>query len=194
MNIKEGQGKIFLFNLIAILFFTILFALQNNWEFMIYVAVVIFFALIIIKSNKIVNYPNYVLWLLSIWAFFHMAGGGLYFFGIRLYDIVFINIIGAPYYILRYDQVIHAYGFFCATLAMYYLIKPMLKKHDRWISLGIVIAMAGLGLGALNEIIEFLVTIMASSTGVGGYVNTSLDLVFNLIGAIFAVIFVKNKK
>ena len=44
--------------------------------------------------------------------------------------------------------------------------------------------MIGLGFGGLNEIIEFGATVISPNTGVGGYVNTALDLVADLIGAL----------
>jgi hypothetical protein len=46
-------------------------------------------------------------------------------------------------------------------------------------------AIAGMGLGALNEIVEFIAVLTLPETGVGGYVNTSLDLTANTIGAAF---------
>ena len=58
-------------------------------------------------------------------------------------------------------------------------------------SLSIVIAMAGLGVGGLNEIIEFIATVVMPETGVGGYMNTALDLVADLVGAVLAVIFLR---
>ena len=54
-------------------------------------------------------------------------------------------------------------------------------------SLGLVLVMAGLGFGAFNEILEFLVMCAVPKAGVGGYVNTSLDLCSNMIGAIMAL-------
>jgi len=194
MEFKKGEKQILWTNLIAIILFTIIYFIQKNYEFIIYVGVIVFFFALIFRNLRVIKYPNFVIWLLSVWAWLHMAGGALYFAGTRLYDIVLLNIVGAPYYILRYDQAIHAYGFFTATFAMYYLIKPLLKKHDRWYSLGIVIVMAGLGAGALNEILEFFATVVAPSTGVGGYINTSLDLVFNLIGAIIAMVSIRWMK
>ena len=40
-----------------------------------------------------------------------------------------------------------------------------------------------MGFGALNEVIEFIATLMVPNTNVGGYVNTGWDLVANMIGA-----------
>jgi hypothetical protein len=48
-------------------------------------------------------------------------------------------------------------------------------------------AFASMGLGAVNEIIEFVAVLVFPQTNVGGYANTALDLVFNSFGAIFSV-------
>jgi len=42
---------------------------------------------------------------------------------------------------------------------------------------------AALGLGALNEVVEFLATLAHHGAHVGGYRNTGWDLVCNVIGA-----------
>ncbi|MGA1876005.1 MAG: DUF2238 domain-containing protein [bacterium] len=154
-----------------------------------YIGVIIIFLLLIVATNNKVHYPNEILWGLTIWALLHMAGGGLYIRGIKLYEIILLP-ISRTYSIFRYDQFVHIVGFGVATLLMYHLIKPSLSGQ-KWIALSIVIVMAGLGVGALNEIIEFLATVCVPETGVGGYINTSLDLVADLIGAIMAMIFIK---
>ena len=46
---------------------------------------------------------------------------------------------------------------------------------------------AGLGFGALNEVVEFAATLLVPETNVGGYRNTGWDLVANLFGATAAV-------
>ncbi len=195
MLLKKGQLSILLANFIGLFIFTLLFMSRQNYEFLIYIAVIVFFLLLILLTNKKVNYPNIVLWGLTVWAFLHMSGGGIYIKGKRLYEAILIPLVGAPYHIFKYDQFVHAVGFGVATLAMYYLLKPLLKKENsKWIALSIVIIMAGLGVGALNEILEFIATVITPETGVGGYINTSLDLVFNLVGAILAMIFIRIKE
>jgi hypothetical protein len=39
------------------------------------------------------------------------------------------------------------------------------------------------GLGALNELIEFTAALIMAQTNVGGYLNTGWDLVANFVGA-----------
>jgi uncharacterized membrane protein YjdF len=187
-NLKRGQQPIFLFNMAAIIIFSAIFISRLNLEFMFYVAIIIFFLFVIVLTNHRVDYSLHVLWGLSLWALMHMSGGAVFIGGTRLYDIILIPLIGEPYLIFKYDQLVHIIGFGVATVAMYQLLKPSIGK-GHWISLSIVIIMAGLGVGALNEIIEFVASVAVPESGVGGYYNTSLDLVSDLVGAIIAAIY-----
>ena len=194
MLLKKGQVPIFIVNAVALGAFTILFASRKNYEFLLYIGVIIFFLAVILGTNKRVDYSNGVLWGLTAWALLHMSGGGLYVGKIKLYEIILIP-VSEKYHIFRYDQFVHIVGFGVATLVMYYLIKPLLRPNlDRWIALSIVVVMAGLGVGALNEIVEFAATVLVPETGVGGYINTSLDLVSDLVGAVIAVMIIRTKR
>ncbi len=175
-------------NIILLIIFTAIFIYRRNLEFLIYVGVIIFFLIVIWMTRNKVNYPSIVLWGLSFWAFLHMVGGGIYLNGKKVYQLMLWPIIGKPYNILKYDQFVHFFGFGVATLVMFYLIKPYLVKDKVGkVALSIVIIMAGLGVGALNEIIEFVTVVIMPETGVGGYENTALDLVSNLLGAMVAM-------
>ncbi|MBD3307100.1 DUF2238 domain-containing protein [candidate division KSB3 bacterium] len=190
--LKHGQFPIFLVNVIALLGFSLLYIQRQNYEFLIYVGVIVFFLCLILLTNNRVNFPNNVLWGLTAWSLLHMAGGGLYFGGTKLYGIMLVPLVGDPYYIFKYDQLVHIVGFGVATLAMYALLKPLLREDRRtWTALSIVVIMAGLGVGALNEIIEFAATVLVPETGVGGYENTALDLVADLIGALGAMGYIR---
>jgi len=89
----------------------------------------------------------------------------------------------------RYDQVVHTFGFFCATLAAWEALRAAVRPLGTLrptfgpISAAVLI---GLGLGALNELIEFAATEILPDTNVGGYRNTGWDLVSNAVGAIAA--------
>ncbi len=190
--IKKGQLPILLVNIITLICFSILFVRRQNYEFLLYVGVIIFFLVLILLTNRKVNLPNNVLWGLTAWSLLHMAGGGLYIGGKKIYELILIPLVGDPYYIFRYDQFVHIVGFGAATLAMYALLKPSLRENlNRWVSVGIVVVMAGLGVGALNEIVEFLATVLVPETGVGGYINTSLDLVADVVGAVIAMVYIR---
>jgi len=173
--------------------FSLFFLSSQNYEFLIYVGIILFLGLLVFFTDNKVNYPNGVLWGLTLWAFLHMAGGGLSVAGERLYDKILIPMVGEPYNIFKYDQLVHMIGFGVATYLMYVLLAPFLKKDARKTSrLLLVIAMAGMGAGALNEVFEFMATLLASENGVGGYENTALDLVANLVGALLALVVIKK--
>lgn len=196
MKLKKGQLPIFLVNIFFILVFSVSFITRENYEFLIYVGVLTFFIILILTTNKKVNYPNGLLWGLSAWALAHMAGGGILIEGQTLYATMLIPLIGKPYYILKYDQIVHAFGFGITTFVMWTLLKPLLKNPARnnKITIGILLVMAATGAGALNEIIEFIITVVEPKSGVGGYINNSLDLIFNLIGALIALTIIGKKE
>jgi len=194
MLIKKGQLPIIIVHSIALIIYTIIFLLRKNYEFLWYVAVIIFFMFLILFTNHKINYPNGLLWGLTIWSILHMSGGGVIINGTRLYDLMILPIIGAPYHIFKFDQFVHIVGFWVATLVMYTIIKHRLTKENKWVAISIVLVMASLGAGALNEIIEFFATIIIPDTGVGSYENTALDLVANLIGAIGAMMYIVVKE
>ena len=56
----------------------------------------------------------------------------------------------------------------------------------------LIVVLAVTGVGALNEIFELGAVVFTGSTGVGGYYNNALDLIFNLIGAIIGVMIGKR--
>ena len=193
MLLKKDQIPILITNIIALIIFSFVFFSRKNYEFIIYIGVIIFFLLVIVYSNKKINYPNGVLWGLTLWSVLHMSGGGIFIGGKKLYELMIFQIVGSPYNIFKFDQFVHIVGFWVATIVMYHLLKPLLKEK-KWISLSIVVVMAGLGVGALNEIVEFMATVIIPETGVGAYVNNSLDLVSNLVGAIGAMIYLIIKE
>jgi len=193
-NVKKYKLLLFI-NIILLMIFSCIFIYRKNLEFLIYVGVIIFFLFVIWFTRNKVNYPSIVLWGLTFWAFFHMVGGGIYLNGKKVYQLMLWPIIGEPYYILKYDQFVHFFGFGVATLIMFYLIKPyLIKENIGKVALSVVIIMAGLGVGAFNEIVEFITTVIVPESGVGGYENTSLDLVSNLLGAMVAMIYILKKE
>jgi len=194
MLIKKGQLPVITIHSVALIIYTIIFLSRKNYEFLWYICVIIFFMLLILFTNNKINYPNGLLWGLAVWSILHMSGGGIIINGTRLYDLMLLPIVGAPYHIFKFDQFVHIVGFYVATLAMYAVIKNRLKKENKWVAVSIVVVMAGIGAGALNEIIEFFASIVIKDTGVGNYENTALDLVANLIGAVGAMVYIVVKE
>ncbi len=196
-NLKKGQSIIFLINIIYLLIFLYIFIQRKNYEFVGYIVVVSLILILILYTNKKVNYPNIVLWGLTLWGIMHMCGGGILFNNgtMKLYAVILIPLTSLEYSIFRYDQLVHIIGFGVSTLIMYSILKAHINfKAKGKVALGIVVIMAGLGVGAINEIIEFTATVIVPETGVGGYINNSLDLVADLLGALIAWAYILIKK
>lgn len=158
---------------------------HQNKEFLFYIAVVVIIGGAIFAIHKRANFSAGLLWALSIWGLLHMLGGlvpipdGWPVGGKQvLYSLWLI-----PGYI-KYDNPIHAYGFFVATWACWEALSHTVKNIRSTFGILTLCALAGMGLGAMNEIVEFMATIMIPGTNVGGYENTGWDLVSNLIGSV----------
>jgi hypothetical protein len=167
------------------------FLLKRNFEFVIYVGVIIVCLALIVLTFFRVCYSAATLVGLTAWSMLHLAGGGVYINGVRLYEIILIP-LSTKYPILRYDQFVHTFGFAAATLTMFDLLRPLIKENlQHFVALSIVVIMAGLGVGAFNEIVEVLVSAVIPSSGVGGYLNTALDLIADLVGSLLAMAYIK---
>jgi len=186
-RIRKREAPIFVVNLAYILAFGATSIGRRNYEFLIYTAVIVLAFVLIAATQRQVKFTPLVLWGLTIWGLLHMAGGNVFLAGGRLYDLILIS-IAPKYQILRYDHFVHAVGFGTATLVAYHLLRPHLHEGiHNWLSLSALVALMGMGLGALNEMMEFFVVVVVPESGVGGYTNTALDLVFNALGALLAI-------
>jgi hypothetical protein len=85
----------------------------------------------------------------------------------------------------QYDHLVHASGVFAGTLVVWTMFRPSLAATGVGRRTGMIAlwVLGGLGLGAANETIEFVVTLLNDASHVGGYTNTGWDLVSNVVGA-----------
>jgi hypothetical protein len=141
--------------------------------------------------DRQVTLPIGVLWGLYIWLVLHLAGGiiqvpaAIVDTGMTNYSLY--NVRLHPW-LPRYDQFVHAFGFFLCTLggwralfvAGHRLVQPALGPL---IGAGLI----GMGCGGVNEVIEFVGTQIMPGTNVGGYVNTGWDLVSNMVGCLLGM-------
>lgn len=166
---------------------------QGNTEFIFYIVVMLVLIGVMTLVHRKVGLSTPLLWAFSVWGMLHMAGGlvpvpaGWPYDGEHgvLYSLWLI-----PDY-LKYDQVVHAYGFGITTwLCWHGLTTAMQRGFGIRVrpTLGMLTlcAAAGVGFGALNEVIEFIAVLSMPKTNVGGYMNTGWDLVANLVGAVAA--------
>lgn len=166
---------------------------RGNTEFIFYFVVMLVLIVLVYWADRRVIFPAIVLWMLSIWGLLHMAGGnvpvpadGIGFGSTAVpgeSSTVLYNLWLLPGRCLKYDQITHAYGFFAATSAVWHALRRTLGTSVPWtLGVFVVTATAGMGLGAVNEIVEYIAT-LRGPTNVGGYANNAQDLIFNAIGA-----------
>ncbi len=187
MLLTRRELPILIVNLIYMPIFVVIALSGRNYEFLLYVAVILIVGAMILWKQRSLRFGPTILWGLTIWGLAHMAGGNIRIGDGILYSLVLVPLVPA-YEVLRYDHAIHAFGFGVTTLLCYHLLKPYLKEGiTRWGMLLFLIVLMGSGFGAINEIVEFVAVATMPETGVGGYTNTALDLVFNLIGGVGAV-------
>jgi hypothetical protein len=191
LAIEKKHFILLVINTLVIVFFTIQFIVDQNYEFLLYVVSVVIFASIITYTHRFVRYSMPLLCMLSLWIFVHLAWWALSHDGTIWYEKVLLP-ISDTYNLIRYDQVIHMFWFFTATILAYEILKKELKpgKISFWIL--ILLMLAGCWFGAINEVLEFLVDQSVEISWVGWYINTSVDLVVNLIGSFLGVVFIKT--
>jgi uncharacterized membrane protein YjdF len=181
---------IIVFSLIYIAGFGAYFVSQGDMEFLWYVAVMVGFGVFVASTLKKTQFPDWILGGLSLWGLLHMAGGGVKVGEGVLYAWKFLPIYqGADpdFMLFKYDQAVHFYGFAITALAVHFLLRknyPTMSVFNR----ASLATLTSMGLSVVNEIAEFLALIFIAETGVGGFYNLELDLVFNTLGAVTAVI------
>jgi len=179
---------------ILLALFIIFSFVQGNMEFIIYAGVLIPFVILIHKTDAVFNYRKCALWGFDIWMLLHLLGGMASWHGVRFYDYMIINIVGDPYNVLKYDQVVHFYCFAVFAVLMGSVVSKIIKKDAHKFTVAVIAVLATMGVGALNEVIEFMPVVLFNSPGPGGYINTAIDLVMNMLGAIFGTWLYMRKK
>lgn len=175
------------FNFLYLLAFFIVCLVTGNREFLFYMAVMLGIAALVAILHFRVNLPYAALWALSVWGLAHMAGGNIHLPGDTRVLYNFWLILGY----LRYDHVVHAYGFGVSTWVTWLSIRGQLTHPFPRLGVLIVCVGVGMGLGAVNEVVEFIATLLIPDTNVGGYVNTGWDLVANFTGCLISAICIR---
>jgi len=165
----------------------------SNYEFLLYIGVVVLLMGVVWVIHGRVALTAGALWCLSIWGLAHMLGGLVIV--PESWPVMGTNRVLYSLWLipdrLKYDHVVHAYGFGVTTWVCWQGMRATLGGMAHRVrptpGLMVLCAAAGLGFGALNEVIEFAATLLVPETNVGGYLNTGWDLVANLFGATVAV-------
>lgn len=163
---------------------------EKNQEFLFYFVVMALLIAATVALHFRVGLHLGALWGLSAWGAAHMAGGlapipeswPIHGDAHVLYNLWLIPGL------LKYDQVVHAYGFGLVTWICWQGLQAAFAARglavQPTVGLLTLCAAAGNGFGAANELVEFIATLTLPGTNVGGYANTGWDLVANFTGTI----------
>ena len=187
--LKPHEWAVLVFSVLYVACFGVYFLSIGNIEFLWYILTMLVLMVLLLLGARAAAFPPFLLWGLSLWGLAHMAGGGIQVDGAVLYAYRLMDIAGnGELTVLKYDQVVHAYGFGVASLVLWHLLRRAYPSMRSTKSIYVYPFLGGMGLGAVNEIIEFLAVIALPDTNVGGYYNTGLDLIFNACGALIAML------
>ncbi|MBW2993083.1 DUF2238 domain-containing protein [Candidatus Woesearchaeota archaeon] len=186
MNKIDEKKELWILSLMFLAYSVIFFVMSiknNNYEYIYYnLIMIICFVALLIFYKKMHLKISMVAGLL-IMGFLHLAGGNIIVNGLKLYQ--------ASLFVIPYDKIVHVFGSFVVTIIAYNLILPILsRKHieKKIFFIGFFVFIAGVGIGALAEVVEFIATIIVKHNIVGDYANNAADLIANSIGAIIAAI------
>jgi len=196
-KLKRYELYAVLFSFTYFFSFIFYFLIKGNDEFIFYsIALIIVFFFILFNIRRM-NLSPLVLWGFAIMGFMHMFGGSIYIFGERLYDTLSIGLInlGGEFVLLKYDQIIHFASTFFIAIALFEILSVSFfggKRPKNYTPLYLTILFMAFGIASFNEVLEFVPGYFWGDSGVGGYVNTILDLAFNFLGAGFGLLFVSH--
>ncbi len=184
--VLEKKNYIILaFTLAYLLAFTFNAVFDANYEFLYYTFLTSFFIYVIIVIHQRLHLAFFILFNMSVLGFLHLLGGNIHIGELRLYDYWFLPGV------FKYDNFVHTYASFIGTLALYsllvnYVATPVIK---RFYLFGLILVLMAAGVGTVVEMVEFgAVVFFHANEQVGGYYNNALDLYFNALGAILAVV------
>jgi hypothetical protein len=172
----------------------------GNKEFLFYIVTMLVLIASVMSIHRRMPWRGEQLWALSVWGLAHMAGGLWPLPETSLIDdgqrVLYSLWLVAGW--LKYDQLVHAYGFAITTWLCWHglhqhLLARSCQQVTPTVGLLTLAAAGGMGFGALNEVIEFIAVLTIPHTNVGGYENTGWDLVFNLIGCLIASIMIRRR-
>lgn len=95
-----------------------------------------------------------------------------------------------------FDRYLHTYGAFSFSLLFFYLLDHFLEMGGSPLFLAVFVFLLGNTLGVIFELLEFSRDLKPTNTSKAqhGLKDTDTDMLFNLLGAIIAAVFVYLKK
>ena len=189
MRLILKEKLILLTNILIVLGFGTYYIQSANYEFVAYAGTIVLVTALLFGTLRWTRFPTIILAGVTLWALLHMLGGSVQTADGVLYAWRIFPFFdgGGEFYILKFDQVVHAYLYGVVGLMFYHLLTEVvgIRSHRWFIAATAIFAAAGFSI--INEIVEFLAAVNLPETGVGGYHNTVLDMIFNFGGAAIAV-------
>lgn len=173
------------------LLFGILSVLNREFVFFYDAIIIATLVYIVIRLHHKLQFSNIFIVSLLLVFLMHILGLNFYLHGIRLYDWWII-----PQW-FKYDNLVHLLSMFVITIILYTLANPHINYagRNKKIVLAISMIMLALGIGVINEMLEFVVVIFFNGADlIGDYVNNAVDMFFNLIGAAIATYIIIIRK
>jgi hypothetical protein len=190
MKLTKAQKTLLGLNIAVVLGFGWYFLQALNYEFVAYAVTIAIVTAALFGTLRWSRFSNGIIVGVTIWGILHMLGGSVMTSDGVLYAWRIIPIFdgGGEFFILKYDQVVHAYLYGVVGVMFLHLLREVvgIRNHLPLIAATAIFAAAGFSI--INEIVEFLAVVNIPETGVGGYHNTVLDMIFNLGGALVAVL------
>ena len=174
---------------------TLLFGILSafNREFVFFYDAIIISTLIyiVILLHRQLQFSNIVIVSLLFVFLMHILGLNLYPNGIRLYDLWLV-----PHW-FKFDNLVHMCSMFVITIILYTLAKPHINYagRNKKAVLAITMILLALGVGVLNEMLEFGVVLFFNGAElIGDYTNNTIDMFFNFLGAAIATYIIIIRK
>lgn len=189
MHFSISEKVVLAFTVLYTAVFAVFYFRHSNIEFIGYVGVIAFIFTLLYSTLDKTRLPTSILAGISLWGLLHMLGGSVQTGDGVLYAWKIYPFFdgGGELYILKFDQIVHAYLYAVIALLFLHLLRNFFANRHSQILVAFIAIMASLGVGAVNEMIELVAVLSVPDNGVGGYFNTLLDIVFNFMGAFLAV-------
>tara|TARA_B100002051_G_C16743519_1_gene645869 strand:+ start:1063 stop:1662 length:600 start_codon:yes stop_codon:yes gene_type:complete len=190
MKLNRIQKGLLLVNIAVVVGFSWYYLQAADYEFLAYAGTIAVVTALLFGTLKWSRFSNGIILGVTIWGLLHMLGGSVMTADGVLYAWRIFPFFdgGGEFYILKFDQVVHAFLYGIVGLMFYHLLREVVGVKTHTLLVAAVAIFAGAGFSIINEIIEFLAAVNIPNTGVGGYHNTVLDMIFNLAGALIAVV------
>lgn len=189
MKLTNTQKGLLAVNVISVLGFGAHYIQSANYEFVAYALSIILVVGLLYGTLSITRFPTYIIAGITIWGLSHMMGGSVQTVDGVLYAYKIFPFFdgGGDFYILKMDQVVHAFLYGVVGLMTLHLLREVARVQTHTILIACIAIFAAAGFSIINEIVEFIAAVNIPENGVGGYHNTVLDMIFNLAGATLAV-------